>query len=439
MYQLISLFGLSVMVGLAWLCSTDRRRVSWSLVVKGVALQVAFAVLILKTNVGKKVFDGAGAAIQFVLDANREGTRFVFGALARPEVFGEAMGSVRDYGFVFFVQVTGTIILVSALMSALYYIGVMQWVVWAMAKVMQVVMGTSGSESLAAAANVFVGQTEAPLVIKPYLPRMTQSEIMALMTGGMATIAGGVMAAYVDMLTREGFSGAAGHLLAASVMSAPASLVIAKIMVPELAQSETRGQVRMQTEREGCNLLDAICTGAADGLKLALNVMAMLMAFIALVFLLNAALGKCGAWLATGLKYPATESWPIWIELENLSFDRILGWLCRPLALSMGVSWEDSGHIGALLGKRAILNEFVAYKDLAALLRDEAISVRSGVIATYALCGFANFSSIAIQIGGIGSLAPSRRADLARFGLRAMIGGLLASFMTANIAGALVN
>jgi CNT family concentrative nucleoside transporter len=304
---------------------------------------------------------------------------------------------------------------------------------------MQVVMGTSGSESLAAAANVFVGQTEAPLVIKPYLPRMTQSEIMALMTGGMATIAGGVMAAYVDMLTREGFSGAAGHLLAASVMSAPASLVIAKIMAPELAESDTRGQVRMQIEREGSNLLDAICTGAADGLKLALNVMAMLMAFIALVFLLNAALGHVGTWVASMLKYPAIEAWPLWVELENLSFDRILGWLCRPLALAMGVSWEDSGQVGALLGKRAILNEFVAYKDLAALLKDDAISARSGVIATYALCGFANFSSIAIQIGGIGSLAPSRRADLARFGLRAMIGGLLASFMTATIAGALVN
>jgi CNT family concentrative nucleoside transporter len=427
------------MIGLAWLCSTDRWRVSWSLVAKGVALQVVFAVLILKTGPGKQVFDGAGSAIQFVLDANREGTRFVFGALARPDVFGEAMGNVRDYGFVFFVQVTGTIILVSALMSGLYYIGAMQWVVWAMAKVMQVVMGTSGSESLAAAANVFVGQTEAPLVIKPYLPRMTQSEIMALMTGGMATIAGGVMAAYVDMLTSEGFSGAAGHLLAASVMSAPASLVIAKIMVPELAESETRGQVRMRFEREGCNLLDAICIGAGDGLKLALNVMAMLIAFVALVFLLNAALGKFGAWLVYLLKDPATESGSLWQELQNLSFDGILGWLCRPLALAMGVSWGDSAFVGSLLGKRAILNEFVAYKDLAALLRDEAISERSGVIATYALCGFANFSSIAIQIGGIGSLAPSRRADLARFGLRAMIGGMLASFMTANIAGALVN
>ena len=413
LYQLVSLSGLVVMIGLAWLCSVDRRSISWGLVVKGVALQLVFAVLILKTAVGRRVFDSAGDAVTFVIQASDEGTRFVFGALADKERLGT----------VFFIKVTGTIILVSALMSALYYIGLMQWVVWAMAKVMQVVMGTSGSESLAAAANVFVGQTEAPLVIKPYLLRMTQSEVMALMTGGMATIAGGVMALYISFLADAGLGGAAGHLLAASVMSAPASLVMAKIMVPETAESETRGQVRVRLEREGTNILDAICIGAADGLKLSLNVMAMLIAFTALVFLLDAALAKCG----------------LLVGIHDLSLNWLLGKLFQPLALAMGVSWEDTPEVGAILGKRTVLNEFFAYLDLAAVLQQNAISQRSAVITTYALCGFANFASIAIQIGGIGSLVPSRRVDLARFGLRAMIGGMLASFMTANIAGALTS
>lgn len=421
LYQGVSLSGLLVMIGLAWLCSTDRRRIPWGLVVKGTVLQFVFAVLVLKTRAGRAFFEAAGTAIQFVLDASKEGTRFVFGALAEEKVFGSAMGDPK-WGFVFFVHVTGTIILVSSLMSALYYMGIMQWVVWAMAKVMQVVMGTSGSESLAAAANVFVGQTEAPLVIKPYLPRMTQSELMALMTGGMATIAGGVMAAYAGMLAGVGLGRGPGDLLAASILSAPASLVIAKIMVPETQESETRGEVRVRLEREGHNLIDGICIGAADGLKLSLNVMAMLIAFNALVFLLNQVLLKTGAMMG----------------MENLSLERILGWLFQPLALAMGVSWEDREIIGAILGKRTILNEFIGYQDLAVQIKQGAITQRSAVIAVYALCGFANFASVAIQIGGIGSLAPTRRSDLARFGLRAMIGGTLASYMTANIAGALL-
>lgn len=428
MPQLVSLLGLLVMIGLAWLCSVDRRRVPWGLVVKGTLLQLLFAFVILKTAGGRQVFDAAGSAVEFVLQASDRGTDFVFGALS----------DRTKFGFVFFVKVTGTIILVSALMSGLYYVGAMQWVVWVMAKVMQVVMGTSGSESLASAANVFVGQTEAPLVIKPYLARMTQSEIMALMTGGMATIAGGVMAAYVAFLKDAGFADAAGHLLAASVMSAPAALVMAKIIVPETAESETRGHVRMQLDREGNNLLDAICMGAGDGLKLALNVMAMLIAFIALVYLLNAALGQVGTLVAWGLgKMGIAESASL-EALRQLSFEQIVGWLFQPLAAAMGVPWSEADEVGALLGKRTILNEFVAYTDLAELVKQGRLSSRSIAIATYALCGFANFSSIAIQIGGIGSLAPERRPDLARFGLRAMVGGTLASFMTANIAGALL-
>ncbi len=422
LYSIVSLSGLLVMLGLAWACSTNRRRVPWGLVAKGVLLQFAFAWIVLKTEAGRGFFDGAGRAIQFVLDASKEGTRLIFGALAQPEVLGPAMGDAEKYGFVFFIHVTGTIILVSALMSALYYVGVMQWVVWAMAKIMQVVLGTSGSESLAAAANVFVGQTEAPLVIKPYLPRMTQSEIMALMTGGMATIAGGVMAAYAGMLVAAGFDRGPGDLLAASIMSAPASLVIAKIMVPELEQSETRGAVRVRVEREGSNLLDAICIGAADGLKLALNVMAMLIAFTALVYLVNSVLRVVGAQF----------------HIDDLTLERIFGFAMRPLALAMGVPPDESATVGAILGKRTILNEFFGYIDLATEYKAGHLSERSAMITTYALCGFANFASIAIQIGGIGSLVPSRRADLARLGLRAMIGGTLASYMTANIAGALV-
>jgi CNT family concentrative nucleoside transporter len=396
------------------------------LVLKGIALQLVFALLILRTSGGRAVFDGAARAVNFVLDASKEGTALVFGALAEREVFGKAMGNTDRWGFVFFVHVTGTIILVSALMSALYYLHIMQWVVWAMAKVMQVTMGTSGSESLAAAANVFVGQTEAPLVIKPYLERMTPSELMALMTGGMATIAGGVMAAYIGFLSphfpNEAMGHVAGHLLAASVMSAPAALVMAKIIVPETQQSETRGQVRVAVECEGTNLLDAICTGASDGLKLSLNVMAMLIAFTALVFLVNAALRGLTGWLGTG----------------EITLQDVLGWLFAPLALAMGVPSDDALAVGSLLGERTMLNEFVAYQRMSSELKDHVLHPRSAVIVTYALCGFANFASIAIQIGGIGSLVPSRRADLARFGLRAMIAGTLASFMTANIAGALM-
>ena len=415
-YQLLSLSGLLIMIGLAWLCSTDRRAVSWTLVARGVALQFLFALLVLRTGPGEQFFRAADGAMRFVLNASEQGTGFVFGALADQEVFGKAMGDRQQFGFVFAVQVTGTIILVSALMSGLYYIGVMQWVVYAIARIMQLVLGTSGAESLAAAANVFAGQTEAPLVIKPYLQTMTPSELTALMTGGMTTIAGGVMAAYVGLLEGQ-IQNVAGHLLAASVMSAPASLVIAKIMVPETAVPQTHGTVRVQIPREGRNLLDAICHGAADGLKLSLNVMAMLIAFIALVALANALLESIG----------------LMFGVQGLSFQLILGRLCAPIALAMGVPWAEAVQVGTLLAERNILNEFVAYVHL----EQQQLSDRSEVIATYALCGFANFSSIAIQIGGIGSLVPSRRQDLSRLGLRAMIGGTLACFMTATIAGAL--
>jgi CNT family concentrative nucleoside transporter len=298
-------------------------------------------------------------------------------------------------------------------MAVFFHLGIIQFVVRIMAKVMVWVMDTSGSESLCAAANVFVGHTEAPLVIRGYLPTMTRSELMAMMTGGMATIAGGVMAAYAGMGVDP------GHLLAASLMSAPASLVIAKIMFPETEQSPTKGTVRIELPRTDVNILDAACRGASEGLKLALNVGAMLIAFLALIHLLNLMLGLI----------PDVAGAPLTLE-------RILGTALAPLAWIMGVEWKDAAEVGMLLGKKTIANEFIAYLDLVKM--KETISPRSFVIATYALCGFANFGSIAIQIGGLGSLAPERRLDFAKLSFRAMIGGSIAAFMTATIAGTLI-
>ena len=421
MERLINLGGLVVLVGIAWALSSARRQINWSLVLKGIALQLICAFVVLRTPWGKPFFAAAREIVLFVLDASKAGTEFVFGALANETVFGQAMGDQDRWGFVFFVQVTGTIILVSSLMAALYYLGIMQWVVWAMAKVMQVVMGLSGSESLAAAANVFVGQTEAPLVIRPYLERMTRSELMALMTGGMATIAGGVMAAYVGML-KDDFPDIAGHLLAASVMSAPAALVLAKIMVPETEQSETMGTVPLDYEKNGYNLIDAICRGASEGLRLSLNVMAMLVAFIALIYLCNAILSGLGNQFG----------------IPDLTLQQVFGYLGAPFALVLGVPPSETLTVGRLLAERTILNEFVAYSHLADVLAEGSLSERSTVICTYALCGFANFSSIAIQVGGIGVLVPSRIPDLADLGLRSMLAGTLACFMTATIAGILV-
>ena len=313
-------------------------------------------------------------------------------------------------------MVLPTIIFMSSLMSVLYHAGDMQKIVEWTAKIMMKTMGTSGAESLSAAANIFVGQTEAPLVIKPFVDTMTKSELMALMTGGMATVAGGVLAAYV------GLGVDAGHLLAASVMSAPAALAVAKLMVPETEQSQTEGVVRVDLPKTHANMIDAAAAGAGEGLTLALNVGAMLLAFIALVAMFNGFLGLVGGW----------------VGFPELSFELIVGYLFAPFAFLMGVAWEDCVQVGVMLGKKTVLNEFVAYLDLQAAIQANSISERSITIATYALCGFANFSSIAIQLGGIGGIAPSRRQDLAKLGVQALVGGTLACFMTACIAGLLI-
>ncbi|MGE3610553.1 MAG: NupC/NupG family nucleoside CNT transporter [Bacteriovoracaceae bacterium] len=402
MEKLISFVGLFVMVGVAYALSENKKAIQWRTVITGILLQILFGLVILKTGFGRMVFSSIGEGFNAILGYTGEGAKFLFGGLAAP---------TESLGFIFATMVLPTIIFMSALMSVLYHIGVMQKVVEVVAKVMMKAMRTSGAESLASAANIFVGQTEAPLVIKPYVNHMTKSELMCLMTGGMATVAGGVLAAYV------GFGIDAGHLLAASVMSAPAALVCAKLMVPETEESETAGVVKVELPKMATNVIDSAATGASDGLKLAVNVAAMLLAFIALIAMLNGILRALG-----GL-----------FGFENLTFELIMGYINAPVAWIIGVPWEDCLKVGAILGKKLVLNEFVGYLDLKASMG--SISERSTILTTYALCGFSNFSSIAIQLGGIGTMAPDKRPVLAAYGMKALIGGTLACYMTACIAG----
>jgi len=403
--RVVSLFGLLIMMFLAWLLSADRKRMNIRLIVSGVALQFILAVVILWTAPGQVIFSYARLLVTQVVGFSNEGAKFVFG---EEFVLGTDLRAP-----IFAFSVLPTIIFVSSLMAVLFHLGILQKVVEVMAKVMVYVMDVSGSESLATAANVFLGMAEAPLVIKPYMKTMTRSELMAMMTGGMATISGALLATYAS------FGADAGHLLTASIISAPAALVIAKIMIPESQESLTKGVVKVQIPREDANILDAACRGASEGGKLALNIVAMLICFIGFVALLN--------WFLSLL--PEVAGAP-------LSLERVLGWLAAPLAWVMGIEWKDAGTVGMLLGKKTILNEFLAYLDLVKF--KDVVSQRSFTIATYALCGFANFGSVAIQIGGYGSLVPARRKDFAKLGLRAMIGGTLAAFMTATIAGILI-
>jgi concentrative nucleoside transporter, CNT family len=412
MERIISVLGLAVFVAGAWALSLDRKRFPWSTVAAGLTLQFVFAFLVLRTATGQAVFKWLDKAVDKLLSFSDKGVSMVFGPLADKALLTAKWGP--DNAFIFVVTVTGTIIIVSALSSLLYHYGILQRVVRGVAWVMRKVMGTSGSESLAAAANIFMGQTEAPLVVKPYLARMTKSELMALMVPGFASIAGGVLAAYVS------FGIDAGHLLTASLMSAPAALMMAKIIVPETDPSETSQGANAQIECESANGIDAICIGATEGMKLAINVMGMLIAFVALVALFNYT-------LSYGLRF---------FGVQNAApLQTVLGWVNAPFAWVMGVPWKDCGIVGGILGERVVLNEFIGYLSLAKA--KDAIDPRSFTIATYALCGFANFGSIAIQIGGVGALVPERRADLAALGLRAMIGGLLACYCTACIAGLL--
>lgn len=413
---LIALLGLVIFVALAWLLSERRKMFPWRTVVSGLGLQFVFGWLILGTQWGAQFFTWLDSLFNKLLGFANEGVSMVFGPLANPELLAKSWGPENT--FLFVVTVTGTIILVSALSSFLYHYGILQIIVRGMAWVMQRLMGTSGSESLAAAANVFMGQTEAPLVIKPYLLKMTRSELMALMIGGMATIAGGVMAAYIS------FGISAGHLLTASFMTTPCALMMAKILLPETETSETADGHSEDPPKESVNGIDALCLGASDGMKLAFNVMAMLIAFVATVALANYL-------LASTLHL---------VGIENAKpLQTILGWLNAPFAWLMGIPWKDCVQVGSILGERIVLNEFVSYLNLSHLMKTGGVlEERSITITTYALCGFANFSSIAIQIGGIGALVPERRADLAQLGGKAMIGGLLACYSTACIAGIII-
>jgi CNT family concentrative nucleoside transporter len=419
--KLISLLGWVTMIAAAWAISYNRKNFPWRTVIWGVGLQFLLALLILKTPWGGALFEFAGKVVQKLIQFSTEGTKFVFGPLADTDLLGKTFGP--EHGLVFAILVTGTVVIVAALSSLFYHWGILQRVVRAVAWVMRKAMGTSGSETLSAAANIFMGQTEAPLVIRPYIPRMTRSELMTIMVCGMAHIAGGVAAVYAAMGMAAGYQNTAGHLLTASVLNCPAALLIAKIMLPETQVSETAGTSPATVPRTTANSIDAICRGAGDGFHLALNIIAMLIAFIAVIALANYVVGFPQIHLA--IKNPVT--------LQN-----IFGWINAPFAWLMGVPVQDCVNIGQILGERIVLNEFVGYLDLTSNAQKLALDPRSFMIATYALCGFANFSSIAIQVGGIGSLAPERRSEMAQLGFRAMIGGLLAAYMTACLAGFLL-
>ena len=419
--RFISLFGWFTMILAAWAISYNRKLFPWRTVIWGLGLQFTLALLILNTTVGKEFFIIAGKVVQKLIRFSTDGTKFVFGPLADSDSLAKAFGP--EHSLVFAILVTGTVVIVASLSSLFYHWGILQKVVRAVAFVMRKAMGTSGSETLSAAANIFMGQTEAPLVIRPYIPRMTKSEIMTIMVCGMAHIAGGVAAVYAAMGMAAGYQNTAGHLLTASVLNCPAALLIAKIMLPETEKSETAGTSPATVPRTTANSIDAICRGAGDGFHLALNIIAMLIAFIAIIALANYVVGFPQTHL--GVKNPVT--------LQN-----IFGWVNAPFAFLMGVPWQDCVNIGQILGERIVLNEFVGYLDLTTNAKTLALDPRSFTIATYALCGFANFSSIAIQVGGIGSLAPERRSEMAKIGFRAMIGGLLAAYMTASLAGFLL-
>jgi len=405
MERLLPLVGLMTIMGIAYLFSTDRKAIRPKTILWGVGLQFALALFVLKTSVGQLLFSYVGEKIKQLLEFSYKGSEMVFGGL------GVKGGG--SFGFIFAFQVLPTIIFIAALFAILYHLGVMQLVVKAFAKVMTALMGASGAESLNVAASIFMGQTEAPLTIRPFLNNMTQSELMCVMTSGMAHISGGIMAAYIA------FGMDPKHLLAAVIMTAPGTILLSKMFVPETGIPETAGTVKLDIPRTDANIVGAAARGTGEGMHLALNVAAMLISFLALVALVNAVLGGIGSWF--GLE---------------LSLEKLLGYAFQPLAIVMGVPIQDSRTIGSLLGTRMVLNEFIAYSQLG-LLKD-TLDPKSFTIATYALCGFANFGSIGIQIGGIGALAPERKDDLARLGFRALIAGTFANFMTACIAGMLL-
>lgn len=418
MNKFIGILGVFAILGLAYLLSNNKNKIDKKLILWGISLQIFFAILILKVPGGKFVFNSIDTIIKKILDFSVEGSKFLFGNLADDSLYFPTDGSWPGFGFQFAFLVLPTVIFFSSIMSVLYHIGIMQKLIKIISKIMQKTMGTSGAETTSISANIFVGQTEAPLVIKPFINKMTKSELIAIMTGGFATVAGGVMAAYVLMLNKT-IPGIAGHLMAASIMSAPAALVIAKIIYPETSTPETaREDIKLSKVSDEANFLEAIGNGATEGMKLAINIAAMLIAFISVITFFN--------WLLSLISFGETV----------LSIELILGYVFMPLAFLMGAPWSEAQALGSLMGQKLVLTEFIAYGNLAAL--GDTISTKTATIAAYALCGFANFASIGIQLGGIGSIAPNRKKDLAQLVTKAMLGGALASWLTATIAGILI-
>lgn len=424
MERFTGLIGLVLIFSIAFLMSNNRKAINYRLVFSGLAIQIGLAVFILKIPVGKSIFAWLGDAVTKILNFSQAGAAFVFGPLVNTANMSKAFGNGNE--FIFFFNIIPTIIFVAVLVSVAYYLGIMQRVVKFIALIVYKLMGVSGSEALSNVASAFVGQVEAQIMIKPYLKGMTMSELLASMTGSMACIAGGVMAVYIALGVP------AEYLIAASLMAAPAALVISKIVWPETEISETKGKVSLEIKKTNANLVDAISHGASDGLKVGLNVVAMLIGFIAIIALVDFVLGKIGDGLhSIGL----TLSF-IGINLQSLSLNQILGSLFSVFAYAMGVPGKDIQIAGSLMGTKMVINEFVAYLDLTKI--KETLDQKTILITSFALCGFANFSSIAIQVGGIGELSPERRTDLAKLGMRALICGTLASYLSATIAGILM-
>ncbi len=424
MERFTGLIGIVLIFAIAFLMSNNRKAINYRLVFSGLAVQLILALFILKVPVGKEIFSWLGAAVTKILDFSQAGAAFVFGALVNKELMDKAFGAGHD--FIFFFKIIPTIIFVAVLVSVAYYLGIMQRIVKFLAFIVYKVMGVSGSEALSNVASAFVGQVEAQIMIKPYLKGMTMSELLASMTGSMACIAGGVMAVYIALGVP------AEYLIAASIMAAPAALVISKIVWPETEVSETKGKVSLEIKKTNENLVDAISHGASDGLKVGLNVVAMLIGFIAIIALLDYVLGKIGS----GLGHLGLSLAFIGIDINTLSLNQILGSVFSVFAYAMGVPGKDIHAAGSLMGTKMVINEFVAYLDLAKI--KATLDAKTVIITSFALCGFANFSSIAIQVGGIGELAPERRTDLAKLGVRALICGTLASYLSATIAGILM-
>jgi len=401
----MGILGVIVLLGIAFAMSNNRSAISWKLVIWGLSLQFIFAIIILKSPIGIPFFSTIDIFIKNLLSFSDAGSDFLFKSFSNNIVEGPLMN--------FAFRILPTLIFFSSLITVLYHLGVMQFLVKNTARIMQKTMGTSGSETLCISGNIFVGQTEAPLLVQPFVSTMTNSELTAVMIGGFATVAGGVMAMYVSML--GDVPGIAGHLLAASIMSAPAALVVAKIIYPETEESKTKGDLVISIENNDDNVMEALSRGATNGMKLAANVAAMLIAFVAIIAMINALLGIFG-----------------------FSLEQVLGLIFSPLAWTMGVPWNEANLVGSLMGKKLVLTELIAYGDLSSSISNNLLSERSAIISSYALCGFANFASIGIQLGGIGGIAPERRKDISKLGVKTMFGGALASWLTATIAGILI-